>query len=184
MMIAVHAVPRAFSAIECARINDIAAAAPARDARLVGQARDHNLRRADLVWLDEVAGAEWVMDRIIDMVRIANREVFDFDVTEFAESPQVACYGAAREGHFGWHSDVGDGRLAERRKLTIVVQLGDGAAYTGGNLEIMHGAHTVQADRAQGAAVLFPAFLLHRVTPVTQGDRRSLTVWCHGPAFR
>ncbi len=183
-MIAVHSVPAAFSAADCARIVALTATAPSRDARLVGQARDHNLRRADLVWLDEVPGSEWAMDKIMDLVRVANRDVFDFDVTEFAESPQVAQYGADREGHFAWHSDIGDGRLAERRKLTVVVQLSDAADYSGGDLELMPGTNVINADRTQGAAVLLPAFVLHRVTPVTRGVRRSLTVWCHGPAFR
>ncbi len=109
-MIAVHSVSDAFSGADCARILDCVAAAPSRDAGLVRQARDHNLRRADLVWLDDVDGTSWVMDRVIDLVRAANRDVFDFDITDFAESPQVARYGAEREGHFGWHSDVGEGR--------------------------------------------------------------------------
>lgn len=124
------------------------------------------------------------MDRVIDLVRIANRDVFDFDITDFAESPQVARYGAEREGHFGWHSDVGEGRLAERRKLTIVVQLSDPESYAGGDLEVMPGANILTAERARGAATLFPAFVLHRVTPVTVGTRHSLTVWCHGAPFR
>lgn len=183
-MIAVHSVRDALSDAECTRLLDLIADAPARDAGLVRQARDHNLRRADLVWLDDVEGTAWVMDRMIDLVRMANREVFDFDITDFAESAQVARYGAEREGHFGWHSDVGEGRLAERRKLTIVVQLSEADGYAGGDLEVMPGSNTIAADRTRGAATLFPSFVLHRVTPVTVGERHSLTVWCHGAPFR
>ncbi len=184
-MIPVHTLPDAFSAADCARLLGQIAEAPARDARLVGRVgADHNIRRADLVWLDDLPGTDWVMDRLIDIARVANREVFDFDVTEFAESPQVARYDSAREGHFDWHSDIGDGRLAERRKLTIVVQLSSPEDYEGGVLEVMPGTHLVAANTAQGAATVFPAFVLHRVTPVTSGTRHSLTVWCHGPKFR
>ena len=66
----------------------------------------------------------------------------------------------------------------------MVVQLSEPSAYTGGKLELMPGAGTIVADCAQGTATLFPSFVLHRVTPVTEGERRSLTIWCHGPAFR
>lgn len=45
-----------------------------------------------------------------------------FDLTDFLESPQVARYGAEGEGHFDWHSDIGAGQVAAKRKLTIVVQ--------------------------------------------------------------
>lgn len=183
-LISIHHAAGAFSGTDCTRIIQIASAQQASDARLVGQQRDHNLRRADLVWLDDVEGADWVMDRIIEVLREANREVFRFDIDGFDESAQVARYGAEREGHFDWHSDIGDGRLAARRKVTMVVQLSDPQDYTGGTLQIMPSAMTVDAPRDKGSATLFPSYLLHRVTPVTSGARHSLTIWAHGPAFR
>lgn len=183
-MIAIHSQPDALSTQECAAILAHVANAPAQDAGLVGFQRDHNMRRADLVWLDDIPGTGWVMDRVIDLVRAANSLVFDFDLREFAESAQVARYDATREGHFDWHTDIGDGPVAGKRKLTIVIQLSAPGDYEGGALEIMRGSAVVQADRDQGAATLFPGFLLHRVTPVTGGTRQSLTVWAHGPAFR
>lgn len=131
-MIDVYAAPAAFTEAECLRILDQIASTSTRDAKLVGQAQHHNVRRADLVWLDEVEGCEWVTERAIDLARVANREMFDFDITDFSESPQVAQYDSSREGHFDWHSDIGDGRLAARRKLTIVIQLDAGAGYQGG----------------------------------------------------
>ena len=122
-MLSLHSIPGAFSDADCDRVLEIVRAEKARDARLVGQNKDHNIRRADLVWIDEVEGAEWVMDRIISTVAEANREVYDFALSDFAESAQVARYGAEREGHFDWHSDIGEGPIAGRRKLTMVVQL-------------------------------------------------------------
>jgi PKHD-type hydroxylase len=183
-MIAVHTIPGAFTGADCDRLLAAAAAAPAADARLVGQATNHDLRRASLVWVDDLPGEGWVMDRLAALVAEANRERFRFDLDDFAESAQVATYEAAREGHFAWHSDIGDGPLARRRKLTLVLQLSDPADYEGGRLEVMPSAGVVTADPARGAATVFPSYLLHRVTPVASGTRRSLTLWAHGPAFR
>jgi PKHD-type hydroxylase len=76
----------------------MAQSAPAQDAKLVKQAADHNIRRSELVWLDDIAGADWVMDRIIDVVRDANRAVYNFDLTAFSESAQIARYGSERQG--------------------------------------------------------------------------------------
>lgn len=174
----------AFTPGECDRIIALAATEPLRDAGLVGNTSDHSVRRAELAWLDERPGAEWVMDRIVATVARANREAFDFALSDFAESAQVARYGAERAGHFGWHSDIGAGAVAVRRKLTMVVQLSDPAEYEGGVLEIWPDGSVRQAEAAQGAATVFPSFHLHRVTPVTAGERWSLTIWAHGPAFR
>lgn len=183
-MITVHTVPDAFSIEDCDRILDLVRSAPANDAKLVGREQNHNLRRADLVWLDDVEGADWVMNRIIDVVRVANRDAYGFDLTDFSESPQVARYGAEREGHFTWHSDIGDGRVASKRKLTMVAQLSEPEDYEGGALEVMPSNAVLTANKSRGTVTMFPSYLLHRVTPVTSGERYSLTIWAHGPAFR
>ncbi|WP_137699758.1 2OG-Fe(II) oxygenase [Marimonas lutisalis] len=176
-------VPDAFSKDQCDRIVAAARAAKASDARLVRGDRDHNLRRADLVWIDDLDGMGWVAERLFEVVREVNRD-FGFDLDAMAESPQVARYGAEREGHFGWHSDIGEGAAAGRRKLTLVVQLSEPEGYDGGALELMPGAGILTAQRVRGSAVAFPSFVIHRVTPVTRGERHSLTIWAHGPAFR
>lgn len=122
-MMGVYSIEGGFTPKEYDEIVIATNEAPVREALLVGQNRDHNQRRSDLVWLDEVEGMEWVMDRLIDVVRISSRDRFDFDLREFAESPQVATYEATNGGNFKWHSDIGDGPVARKRKLTLVAQL-------------------------------------------------------------
>ena len=155
-----------------------------QDAALVGGATRHGIRRADIAWLDDLDGATGIMERLVDLVAAANREEYGFDLTDFAESAQVARYDAARQGHFDWHSDIGAGALAEKRKLTIVVQLSDPETYKGGTLELRPSSTVHVAAATRGTATIFPSFVLHRVTSVTQGVRWSLTLWAHGPAFR
>ncbi len=179
-----HLIPDALSAAECAALTALCAASPLKDAGLVGATTAHQIRRADLSWLDDLPEAAWVLDRMMRVVAQANREAYNFDLSDFAESPQVARYTAEREGHFDWHSDIGAGVLAARRKLTIVVQLSDPADYDGGTLELRPDSTIRQAPTTRGTAIIFPSFTLHRVTPVSRGIRWSLTLWSHGPAFR
>ena len=179
-----HLQPEALTPDQCDALIALCAAAPKRDAGLVGGTTAHQIRRAELVWLDDLPAAAWVMDRMVRLVGQANREAFGFDLTEFAESPQVARYGAERAGHFDWHSDIGAGALARKRKLTVVVQLSDPSDYDGGTLELRPDSNVAAIPRQRGTASLFPSFALHRVTPITRGTRWSLTLWAHGPAFR
>ncbi|MDB4122460.1 2OG-Fe(II) oxygenase [Octadecabacter sp.] len=183
-MMSLHSLPNAFSGAECERIIASIASSPKDEALLVGKNRDHNKRRAELVWIDNVDGMSWVMERLIDLVRNSNRDQFDFDLRNFAESPQVATYKAASGGHFAWHSDIGDGLLARQRKLTLVLQLSTSQSYEGGDFQVMPSANVLTANRGQGCVSIFPSFSLHQVTPVTNGIRHSLTVWAHGPSFR
>ncbi|MCU0802521.1 MAG: 2OG-Fe(II) oxygenase [Rhodobacteraceae bacterium] len=178
-----HTIPAALTAEECRAAVALAQTHGLRAGRLVGQVAS-DLRRAELAWVDDLPDGAWIMDRMVRVVADANRQGFDFALDDFAESAQIARYDAERQGHFDWHSDIGDGALASRRKLTIVVQLSDPAAYAGGLLEMRPDSNIRTAPATLGSATVFPSFVLHRVTPVTQGTRWSLTLWAHGPAFR
>jgi PKHD-type hydroxylase len=178
----------ALTATECDQIIHLVQAAQMRDAALAGGTTSHDLRRAEVAWLDDTPAAAWVMDRMIGLVASVNRDEFGFDLSEFGESAQVARYGAEREGHFDWHTDIAAGNWqaswAAKRKLTIVVQLSDPSEYDGGALQLWPNSHVTDAPRLRGLATVFPSNVLHRVTPVTRGTRWSLTLWAHGPRFR
>ncbi len=175
---------RVFSTEECGRIIAAALAGSFTDGGLVRGVLADNLRRSRVAWLDEEADAAWVFSRLLETFAEANRHHFRFDLEEFAERMQVAWYGAGDGGFFDWHVDFGHGATASRRKLTMVVQLSDGDSYRGGDLETNSDGVVRQASRAIGSALLLPSFVLHRVGPVKEGERYSLTLWSHGPAFR
>lgn len=175
--------PNVFSPEECSRI--IAAAHPQAfaEAGLVAGRRDDAIRRARIAWLDETRDDAWIFQRLLETVNMANRQYFHFDIEEFAERMQVAWYAAETRGFFNWHSDIGQGPLASRRKLTIVIQLSDAGSYRGGDLETNADGNVLRATRTCGSAILMPSFVLHRVAPVTSNSRFSLTLWAHGPYF-
>jgi PKHD-type hydroxylase len=174
-----------FSAKDCDEIIRLSKAVSQDAGGLVGGTEQRAIRRARISWLDDDTGpASWVMERIMGAVARANREVFDFDITEFREKLQVAVYDESDKGHYDWHSDIGEGPIAQHRKVTIVSQLSPADAYAGGALEVSLGHTVMTAARHQGSATLFASFMLHRVVPVSAGTRYSLTCWSHGPRFR
>ena len=183
-MTSFHSQPAALSPAQCDQVIALAASHQLADAALVGGANAPQIRSAKLAWLDDIPAAAWVLTTMIGHVAAANRKVFNFDLTDFGESPQVARYTAEGADHFDWHADIGAGVWAAKRKLTIVVQLSDPADYEGGTLQLRADSTITDAAATRGTATIFPSFVLHRVTPVTKGTRWSLTLWAHGPAFR
>lgn len=177
-------IAQTFTAEECQQIIATALAGQFDDAGLVGGMQAANTRRSRIFWLDEDGESAWTFRRVLESFAEANRKYFDFALEEFAERMQVAWYGGETGGFFDWHVDFGDGPVASRRKLTMVVQLSDGDSYEGGHLETNCDGVVRQASRSIGSALFLPSFVLHRVTPVTRGERYSLTLWSHGPAFR
>ena len=124
------------------------------------------------------------MDKMIRLLAGVNRDAFAFEHTDFGESARIARCGAAEPGHFGWHSAIGTGQWAARRKLCVVVALANAGACQGFVPEVQPDSTVRQAPRQKATAARFPSFALHRVTPVTAGQRWSLTLRAHGPAFR
>jgi PKHD-type hydroxylase len=61
--------------------------------------------------------------------------------------------------------------------------LSEADAYEGCNLEL-HGADVQVAPRTRGTMIAFPSYMLHRVTPVLSGIRKSLVIWAAGTEFR
>jgi PKHD-type hydroxylase len=100
-----------------------------------------------------------------------------------AESLQYTIYHGAEGGHFDWHRDQGDAH-EEPRKISLSLQLSDGSSYEGCALELHSSGGVQAAPRKRGTLIAFPSYVLHRVTPIRSGIRKSLVVWAAGPEFR
>jgi PKHD-type hydroxylase len=68
----------------------------------------------------------------------------------------------------------------------MAMQLTDPSEYEGGNLQVLPTGKTEPQNvrKQRGLIAIFPSYVLHQVTPVTQGSRQSLVAWITGPAFR
>jgi len=138
-----------------------------------------DLRKSRLQFIAPDEETAWIFKKLENAAGLAN-QYYEFDIAGFRERLQVAEY--SNSGHYTWHTDVGKDQTSSR-KLSVSVQLTDGEDYEGGNLEF-HSLGNLNASRGIGSTIIFPSYLLHRVTPVTSGTRRSLVVWVHGRPFR
>lgn len=150
---------------------------------LAGGRAPDGVRRSEITWLADAPENAALYMRLTQVASRLNHENFRFALDGFEEHVQLARYRAEVAGHYDWHVDRGGRSIGGRRKLTVVVQLTDPADYDGGALEFNVDGVVREAPRAAGTAIAFPAYALHRVTPVTRGVRHSLTAWLHGPDF-
>jgi len=155
---------------------------PAKKAEVSSdQIYDDNLRQSSVSFIPENADSQWIYKRIGDLAAAVNRQAFGFDLSGFHETLQLARYG--KGDFFDWHLDFGPGE-SSFRKLSVSVQLSDPDDYEGGDLEFMINQNVVSMPRTKGTIIIFPSFIMHRVTPITRGTRESLVAWIAGPPFR
>jgi PKHD-type hydroxylase len=166
-----------FSAEECRRIVELGDARP----RMSGGLDLHRERYRDshVAWIEPHADSHWLYHKIAALFGEVNAHCA-FELLGLVDPLQYTVYGGGQ--HFDWHIDLGAGGACVR-KLSMTVQLTDGTQYQGGDLQFLDGADP-GPQRAIGTVTVFPAFVAHRVTPVTSGIRRSLVAWACGPSFR
>ena len=88
-------------------------------------------------------------------------------------------YSSDIQGHYGEHSDESRNLLWDS-KMTMLINLSEGE-YEGGDLIVNKEDTTF---RMPGTVIAFKSHLPHEVTPVTKGERITLTYFINGPKFQ
>lgn len=139
------------------------------------------LRKSSVMFIDNVPENNWIYNKLATLAINVNNQHFWFDLLGFHQELQLTRYS---EGDFfEWHLDFGAGEISAR-KLSMTIQLSDPNDYEGGDLQFMINEKIISAPRSRGTIVIFPSFIIHRVTPITKGTRQSIVGWVSGPPFR
>lgn len=104
----------------------------------------------------------------------------------FVDSQEQVQFATYEEGmHYNWHVDTFllSGQPLDR-KVSVICLMNDPSEFEGGELQFNIGGQIMEAKLRKGSVIVFPSFILHRVTPVTKGVRKSAVMWLNGPAFK
>ena len=133
-------------------------------------------------WIRPGEETRWFYLRMEQVARSLNDQVYQFDLRGFSEPFQYTVYHGNEGGHYDWHVD--QGKMQNQRKLSFSVQVSDPSLYEGGELQTYGATDISIAPKERGTVIAFPSYVLHRVTPVTAGTRKSIVAWTSGPKFR
>lgn len=166
-----------FDAAECARIVEAGLALPLAGGQVTAAERAPEARRSTVALFPPEPQHGWMLERIAQVVNKFNAELWGFELTG-SERMQFSAYRPGE--YYDWHMDLGARGAFALRKLSVSVQLNLPDEYEGGGLEVSIGTATTTAGRGLGTVILFPAYAMHRVLPVTRGVRYSLVAWIVG----
>jgi PKHD-type hydroxylase len=145
---------------------------------------ENQTRKSRIKWLryDHYPQFDWLYERIQQAIIRANNKYWNFDLYSMPEHIQYTEYGEGG-GHYDWHMDLGHRNLSIR-KISVTMQLSHPDEYEGGDLQFMRSQYAETAPRDFGSLIVFPSYMLHRVTAVTKGTRKSLVLWSGGVPFK
>lgn len=144
------------------------------------------IRNSKVAWISYNQETVWFYDRMAYIARCLNGQFYKFDLWGFSEDFQYTVYDGTEKDHYTWHVDMisESANTTPPRKLSMVLQLSDPESYNGGNLQIMTSSSFTDVRKERGLVTAFPSYILHRVTPVTKGIRKTIVIWTTGPQFR
>lgn len=131
----------------------------------------------------------WFFEKINSAVEQVNNLAYGFELYGY-KSFQYTIYEGSVGGKYDAHmdlimSDAKPADLLDTRKLSLSLILNDPEKdFTGGEFMIYEGGNPTKVDAQKGTMIFFPSFMLHAVTPVKTGVRKSIVVWVEGPKFK
>tara|TARA_R100001126_G_scaffold87342_1_gene56055 strand:+ start:1476 stop:2066 length:591 start_codon:yes stop_codon:yes gene_type:complete len=177
----------------CKKIIDLAKKKEKIVAKVGGDRTDKKTRDSLVLFLNDPI----IYETLGPYIHTANKNAgwnFQWESTEEAQYTEYN-----KNQHYRWHQDAWDqaykkvdepltyGRI---RKLSVSCSLNDSKKYKGGNLQFdlstpikKDNIITCKEILPKGSVVVFPSFVWHRVTPVTQGTRQSLVLWNIGNPY-
>jgi PKHD-type hydroxylase len=143
---------------------------------------DKSIRNTSISWIPSSDKEnEWIFRRLTDIVTNINNNYFNYDITTI-QSLQYSIYQEG--GFYKDHLDLMYLSVLGIRKLSFSIMLTDPEEYEGGELLIKTSASPIKSSNKKGTIVFFPSYVLHEVTPVTKGTRKTLVGWVLGPNFK
>ena len=153
---------------------------PDSDWNVVDAVTSDKARSSMIHWMNDEKYKDFLMpiyDHIARQVRMINGGMWKYNYDGYG----VFQYSEYTEGdHFNWHIDQIT-ITGESRKISFSLGISDETEYEGGDLGFKTG--DLEEDYykiGRGDIIVFPSWMLHKVTPVTKGKRRVLVGWGEG----
>lgn len=143
-----------------------------------GQENFHSSRRQKL--RGDVQGFPF-MD-IRSVTKKANDEIYDFNLLGIIDQDYPQIFKYSKDDYYNWHSELNV--VAPSRKLTFIVNLNDPSEYKGGDIEFLNVDTSTANILEQGTCLIFPSYIVYRITPVLEGSKNIIIGHVHGAVFK
>ena len=113
--------------------------------------------------------------------QLINKNVFGYDIDWFFHLEKFNYNVYGENGTYGWHIDANNENTPMDMKLTCLLNLSE-EPYEGGEFYMINS--TEEKKFTSGMGLIINSLIAHKVTPITKGERITLTYWALGPNWR
>lgn len=141
---------------------------------------ERKIRSSYTSWIN-INELEKISVKLNTLIDTVNNTHWRFKINYIGESSIISYINT--DDNYDWHIDWYSNPDSCNRKITVIVQLSGKNEYEGCELEIKNGNGSFFFSKQKGSIVVFPSFLLHRVTKLISGKRHVLVLWYYGDSF-
>jgi PKHD-type hydroxylase len=172
----------AFSSEEVDKIIEAGNKEDIFEAKIENSSLNKSYRNTSISWIPSSDKEnEWIFRRLTDIVININNNYFNYDITTI-QNLQYSIYHEG--GFYRDHVDLLHLSAMGIRKLSFSIMLTDPEEYEGGELLLKTTSTPIKTSNKKGTIIFFPSYVLHEVTPVIKGTRKTLVGWVLGPNFK
>ena len=124
----------------------------------------------------------WLDDVYCNVLEI-NKQHFGYNIYPLKNDDIINVNEYGPKTEYTWHKDSSN-NFNNDVKLTIILNISTDK-YTGGDFELfLNGVHqNKDLVKKPGSLIIFKSHINHRVKPIINGTRRTITLWLTGPRF-
>jgi predicted 2-oxoglutarate/Fe(II)-dependent dioxygenase YbiX len=123
---------------------------------------------------------------VLESAHYANDKNFQYDLhynPELHDTGNYNIYSSKNNSEYKWHTDASPD-IRYDLKFTVLINLSE-KKYTGGNFQIFNQhPYTIEKFKNPGSVLMFKSHLNHCVTPILSGERKTFTMFLHGPKWK
>jgi PKHD-type hydroxylase len=145
---------------------------------------DDAYRRTNIMFFKDSQALPDVYRSVVNAALSINDRHYKYNIS-YIEPLQYSVYESDNQGFYDIHCDTIFCRNSNgfSRKISFSILLNDPSEFEGGDLLFHTSNEPFKVNLQKNDMVMFPSFVPHSVTPVTNGVRKTLVGWICGPNF-
>ena len=145
---------------------------------------DDDYRRTNIMFFKDSQALPDVYRSVVNAALSINDRHYKYNIS-YIEPLQYSVYESDNQGFYDIHCDTIFCRNSNgfSRKISFSILLNDPSEFKGGDLLFHTSNEPFKVNLQKNDMVMFPSFVPHSVTPVTNGVRKTLVGWICGPNF-
>jgi PKHD-type hydroxylase len=143
-----------------------------------------NTVKTSTVYQIKLKNFKEILDTALSAIVENNQDNYGYDIYNFSKEMFLNVNIYEKNQEYDWHNDSDPSNFSDL-KLTVLINISE-KKFTGGEFFLLGSKEPTSVPELNnpGSMVVFNSFVLHKVNPVLEGIRKTLTIFVKGPCFK